>query len=111
MSDAPDPPEQDPENGPPTEPGKKASNTQIRVVVDDERKHGTYSNFAVVQHTAHEFTLDFCQLLPSGEAGKLNAEVVARIKLAPTMVGQVMTSLANAQSKYEHKYGSIRAVG
>ncbi len=91
----------------PTPPSKP----QIRVVVDDERKHGTYANFVVVQHTAHEFTLDFCQLLPSGEQGRVNADVVARVKLAPTMVGQVMRSLANAQSKYEDKFGSIPAVG
>lgn len=84
---------------------------QIRVVVDDELKHGVYANFTVVQHTAHEFTLDFCQMLPSGEQGKVNAEVVARVKIAPTMVGQVMRSLANAQSKYEEKFGSIKALG
>ncbi len=96
---------------PTNEPPSRPEQAQIRVVVGEERKHGEYANFAVVQHTAHEFTLDFCQLLPSGEAGKVNAEVVARIKLAPTMIGQVMTSLANAQSKYEGKFGSIRAVG
>lgn len=84
---------------------------QIRVVVSDDLKHGEYANFAVVQHTAHEFTLDFCQTMPSGEPGKVNAEVVARIKIAPTMVGQVMRSLANAQSKYEGKFGSIKALG
>lgn len=84
---------------------------QIRVVVGDDLKHGTYANFTVVQHTAHEFTLDFCQMLPSGEAGKVNADVVARVKVAPTMVGQIMRSLANAQSKYEEKFGSIKAIG
>jgi len=90
---------------------QSASQPQIRVVVGDDLKHGAYANFTVVQHTAHEFTLDFCQMLPSGEAGKINADVVARVKVAPTMVGQIMRSLANAQSKYEEKFGSIKAIG
>lgn len=103
MSDQPDQPEQ-----PATPSGGGA---KIRVVVDDDLKHGAYANFSVIQHTAHEFTLDFCQMMPSSEPGQVNAEVVARVKLAPTMVAQVMRSLANAQSKYEDKFGSIRAVG
>ncbi|MBY5163948.1 DUF3467 domain-containing protein [Salsipaludibacter albus] len=109
MADQPDQPEQPDE---PEQPrGAPAGGAKIRVVVDDDLKHGKYANFSVIQHTAHEFTLDFCQMMPSGEPGQVNAEVVARIKLAPTMVAQVMRSLANAQSKYEDKFGSIRAVG
>lgn len=107
----PTPPDES-QNQPPDQAQNQAQNTpQIRVKVDDDRKHGEYANFVVVGHTAHEFTIDFCQLLPSGEQGTLNADVVSRVKVAPTMVGQIMRSLANSQSKYEDKFGSIRAVG
>lgn len=103
-----DAPEPTPQNQPPNQPQNQP---QIRVKVGDDQKHGEYANFVVVGHTAHEFTIDFCQLLATGEQGKLNADVVSRVKIAPTMVGQIMRSLANAQSKYEDKFGSIRAVG
>lgn len=84
---------------------------QIRVVVDDDTKHGTYANFLVVSHGPHEFTLDFCQLLPSGEQGKANAEVVSRVRIAPTMVGQVLRALNTNLSNYEDKFGSVKAIG
>lgn len=84
---------------------------QIRVVVNDEEKHGTYANFLVVTHGPHEFTLDFCQLLPSGEPGRVNADVVSRIRIAPTMVGQVLRALNTNLSNYEDKFGQVKAIG
>lgn len=92
-------------------PADQPRQAQIRVVVDDEVKHGTYSNFLVVSHGPHEFTLDFCQLLPSGEQGSVNAEVISRIKIAPTMVGQVLRALNTNLSNYEEKFGSVKAIG
>jgi hypothetical protein len=92
-------------------PEQPRQQAQIRVVVDDDRKHGDYANFLVVTHGPHEFTLDFCQLLPSGEAGKVNADVVSRVRIAPTMVGQVLRALNTNLSNYEEKFGSVRAIG
>ena len=83
---------------------------QIRVVVDDERKHGEYANFLVVTHGPHEFTLDFCQLLPSQEPGRVNADVVSRVRIAPTMVGQVLRALNANLSNYEDKFGDVKAI-
>jgi hypothetical protein len=84
---------------------------QIQVVVPDEQKHGEYANFLVVSHSPHEFTLDFCQLLPSGEQGKLNAEVVSRVRIAPTLVGRVMQALNTNMSGYEDKFGPVKVIG
>ena len=84
---------------------------QIRVVVSDDLKHGEYANFAVVQHTAHEFTLDFCQLLPAAEQGKVNAEVVSRVRIAPTMVGRVLNALNTNLAGYEDRFGQVKALG
>ncbi len=103
MSDepTPDPNEQQP----------KAGNKQVQVVVPDEQKHGEYANFLVVSHSPHEFTLDFCQLLPSGEQGKVNAEVVSRVRIAPTMVGRVLNALNTNLSGYEDRFGQVKALG
>lgn len=84
---------------------------QISIVVDDDVKYGTYANFLVVTHSPHEFTLDFCQLLPSGEAGRVNAEVVERMRIAPTMVARVIQALNTNLNAYEEKYGDVKAIG
>ncbi len=83
---------------------------QIQIQVPDDEKYGTYANFLVVSHSPHEFTLDFCQLLP-GPGGKVNAEVVSRVKIAPTLVGRVIQALNTNMTGYEEKYGSINIVG
>jgi len=84
---------------------------RIKVQVDDGIKHGVYSNCLVVGHSAHEFTLDFCQVMPGSNGVNVNAEVVARIKVAPTMVAKIMRALNTNMSSYEDRYGPVREVG
>ena len=88
-----------------------AGNKQVQVIVPDDAKHGEYANFLVVSHSPHEFTLDFCQLQPSGEPGKVNAEVVSRVRIAPTMVGRVLNALNTNLSNYEDRFGQVKALG
>ena len=83
---------------------------QIQIKVDDAMKFGAYANFLVVSHSAHEFTLDFCQVVPGGE-GRVNAEVVSRVKIAPTMVGKVIRALNTNMTSYEDKFGLVKDVG
>ena len=80
----------------------------LSVSVDPEMRHGTYANFLVVSHTAHEFTLDFCQSLPGAET---SMDVVARLKIAPTMVGRVLEALSENLAVYENRFGSVPHVG
>lgn len=84
---------------------------QINVKIDDELKHGTYANFLVVSHSPHEFTLDFCQVMPGGNEDKVQAEVVSRLKVAPTMVGKIIRALNTNMTNYEDKYGMVKDVG
>ena len=84
---------------------------QIQISVNDTMKHGTYGNFLVVSHSAHEFTLDFCQVLPGGDGGSVQADVVSRIKVAPTMVGKIIRALNTNMTAYEDKFGMVREVG
>ena len=86
-------------------------NAQVQVVVPDEIKHGEYANFLVVSHSPHDFTLDFCQLLPAGEKGKVNAEVVSRVRIAPTMVARVLNALNTNLAGYEERFGQVKALG
>lgn len=91
--------------------GQPPQQAQVRVVVDDDIKHGEYANFVVVSHGQHEFTLDFCQLLPSGQPGQVNADVVSRVRIAPTMVAQILRALNTNLSTYEEKFGPVKALG
>ncbi|MFP4636349.1 MAG: DUF3467 domain-containing protein [Nitriliruptoraceae bacterium] len=93
------------------EPPPSPSNRKVQVVVPDEEKYGDYANFLVVSHGPHDFTLDFCQLLPSGEQGKVNAEVVSRVRIPPTMVGRVLNALNTNLSSYEERFGQVKALG
>ena len=84
--------------------GKKK---QVRVSVSDEEKHGIYANFLVVSHSPHEFTLDFCQLQQGGEPDETKAEVVSRVRIAPTLVGKVIQALNTNMTNYEERFGQI----
>ena len=84
---------------------------RVNVQVDDELKHGVYANFLVVSHSPHEFTLDFCQILPRGDAsGQMTADVVSRVRIAPTMVGRVLQALNTNMSGYEDKFGQVKSI-
>lgn len=92
-------------------PQPAPSQPQVRVVVSDDIKHGEYANFVVVSHGPHEFTLDFCQLLPSGDPNQVNADVVSRIRVAPTMIGQLLRALNANLTNHEDKFGDVKAIG
>lgn len=80
----------------------------IAISVDPEMRHGLYANFLVVSHTAHEFTLDFCQSLPGSEG---SLDVVSRVKVAPTMLGRILEALSENLAVYENRFGSVPHVG
>lgn len=83
----------------------------VNIKVDDDRKYGTYANFLVVSHSPHEFTLDFCQVMPGGKETNVQAEVVSRLKVAPTMVGKIIRALNTNMTNYEDKFGLVKDVG
>ena len=83
---------------------------QISISISDTLKHGTYANFLVVSHSAHEFTLDFCQIQP-GPPDRMQAEVVARLRIPPTLVGKIIRALNTNMTAYEDKFGMVREVG
>ncbi|HVM14979.1 MAG TPA: DUF3467 domain-containing protein [Egibacteraceae bacterium] len=101
----------DPEGGAQPGGGPPSGSQQINVKVDDAMKYGDYANFLVVSHSPHEFTLDFCQVMPGGKEGQVQAEVVSRVKVAPTMVGKIIRALNTNMTNYEDKYGMVKDVG
>ena len=86
-------------------------NQPIQIQVDDAIRHGVYSNFLVVSHSAHEFTLDFCQVMPGSDGNGVKADVVTRVRIAPTMIGKILRALNTNRTSYEDKFGLVRDVG
>lgn len=95
----------------PSQPAPDQPRPKINIKVDDSQKYGTYANFLVVSHSAHEFTLDFCQVMPGQEAGSVQADVVSRVRIAPTMVGKVIRALNSNMTNYEDKFGMVKEIG
>jgi hypothetical protein len=93
------------------ETGGSKPQKQVKVNVPDEHRHGTYANFLVVSHSPHEFTLDFCQIMQGGEPGETKAEVVSRVRVAPTLVGKVISALNTNMTNYEERFGQIDVRG
>lgn len=77
-----------------------------------ELQAGSYANMVSVWHTGHEFTLDFAVTLPPSpnEQGAMvvPCEVVARLKVAPSLVFDVLRTLNENMTNYEAKFGEIK---
>jgi hypothetical protein len=77
---------------------------------------GVYANGVGVWFTQTDFTLDFVVNLPPevGQDPEGNPlllspqEVVARVKLPPPLVFQVMRNLSTNLDRYEQQYGAIQ---
>lgn len=61
-----------------------------------ELEDGVYANFALVHHTQHEVTIDFCQLGTNPAVGEQTptAKVVSRIHISPTFVMPLLQAIS-----------------
>jgi hypothetical protein len=80
--------------------------------VPDDLQAGAYANLLAVWHTAHEFTLDFAvsgmpQSAGEGQPPQITAPVVARVKIAPSVIFSIARAIADNVDKYEQQFGSI----
>ena len=87
--------------------------TEFAFTVPPELAAGRYANLLAIWHTAHEFTLDFSVTMPVEGTGTESAsvvpcEVVARVKISPSVVFDVLRALNENMTKYESTYGEIQ---
>jgi hypothetical protein len=91
--------------------------TPVRTPHDVAR--GTYANGVSVWFSHTEFTVDFLVSLPSEPATDsagdpvmvVPQEVVARLKIPPPLVFELMRNLNSSMDKYEQRYGKIPEFG
>jgi hypothetical protein len=89
------------------EPGK------FNVVVPEQHVAGAYANLVGVWHTPHEFAIDFAVIQPfaGGPPGSMQAMVVSRVRIPPTIVFDLLRAINENLAQYEDTFGEIRPPG
>ncbi len=63
----------------------------------------TYSNFALIQHTASEFILDFARIMPNVPKARVGARVVTTALHAKLLLRALQENI----DRYEAQFGTI----
>ena len=87
MSDKPQPPQQ----------------VQVQIDLDPAVANGVFVNFAMVNHTETEFTLDLLYLQPQAP----RATVRARAILTPKHMKRLILAMQENLGKYEKVFGTV----
>jgi hypothetical protein len=92
--------------------------TEFALVVPPEHEGGVYANFLNVWFTANEFTLDFAAAQQSQladpddpDSAVVRYRVVSRVRVAVTMVFEMLRTLSQKMTEYENDFGEIRRPG
>src|SRR5881398_747620 len=91
-------------------PDQQPDQQELQINVPDDLAAGVYSNMVLVWHTAYEFTLDFAAIEPS-DSNRVPCRVVARVRIPPTVIFDLMRALNENMAKYEASFGEIKRVG
>ena len=76
-----------------------SKSNEIQVELSDEVAQGTYSNLAIIAHSASEFILDFIRIVP----GMQKAKVKSRIILTPDNAKRLLFALQDNIRKFEEQ--------
>lgn len=83
------------------------------VITQPSDPGGHYADFVGVWQTDETFVLDFAAITgppdPPAEDGSqnINAQVVARVRIAPSQVFEIMKALEAQLSMWEHRTGNV----
>lgn len=77
---------------------------QINIELDEKTAEGTYSNLAIINHSASEFIIDFISMMP----GAPKAKVKSRIVLTPQHAKKFLKALTDNVNRFEQAHGAIK---
>jgi len=82
----------------------------LQVNVPPDQVAGHYANLVGVWHTPHEFAIDFCVIQPfaGAEPDTMSAQVVARVRIPPTLVFDLLRAVNENLGQYETQFGEIK---
>ena len=85
---------------------KNVNPGQLSIELKEDVAQGTYSNLAVITHSASEFVLDFVRIMP----GMPKAEVKSRVILTPEHAKRLLAALNDNIAKFESLHGPIKDI-
>ena len=74
---------------------------QAHLHVPDDRVEGTYADFVSVWHSKDAFVLDFAVLAQPVTAAQFLSRVVARVRIPPSQVFEIMKALEQQLTAWE----------
>ena len=83
---------------------EKDKKNKLNIELSEEVAQGTYSNLAIINHSASEFVIDFIQIMP----GVPKAKVRSRIVLTPQHAKRLVKALSDNVAKFEQQHGKIK---
>ena len=88
--------------------GDEKQQVRFNVRLPDSQAGGVWANFAGVNHSEHEFTIDFVRLDYStvkveDNEREIEGVIVARVGVSPLFVRQLITALEDNWAKYAKK--------
>jgi len=75
----------------------------LEVSIDIQHAAGVWANYARVNHSEHEFTLDFVRIDYASGPEKMTGVVVARVAVSPLFVTQLIGALQDNWETYARK--------
>ena len=80
---------------------------QLSLELKPEVAKGTYSNLAIISHSASEFIIDFATMLP----GLPKPDITNRIVMNTEHAKRLLNALMDNIGKYESQFGRIDLPG
>lgn len=75
---------------------------EIKLDIDKETARGSYTNMALISHTAAEFFIDFVLAYP-----RQTPTVTSRVITSPQHAKALLVSLEENVRRYEARFGAI----
>jgi Protein of unknown function (DUF3467) len=94
--------------------GPQQQETAFEIQIPPELEPGAYANFLSVWHTPLEFTMDFAATQPSQQTDtgmKVPCRVVARLRIPPPVMLDVLGVLNENIGRYQQSFGEINRPG
>jgi len=76
---------------------------QVQIKADEKELLGQYSNLAMINHNAEEFTLNFIYVFPNVPQGKLLASLI----VSPGHAKRLLRALEENIGRFEKQFGEI----
>ena len=84
----------------------------VQINVPPDQVAGAYANIVGVWSTPYDFAIDFAVNQPYASGpGALAGKVVARVRIPPTIVFDLLQALNQELGRYEEQFGPIKRPG